>query len=165
MRWTIRDGRESDAAAIRNVVEQAFDGHARSDGTEPDIVERLGAERKPVLSLVAEEDDAIIGHIAFSPVAISDGTIGWYGLGPASVTPERQGDGVGSSLVCHGLLRIKDDAAMGCVVLGKPDFYARFGFACDPDLTFPGVPPKYFQRLRFGGPEPRGEVRYCAAFG
>ncbi|MGB3167629.1 MAG: N-acetyltransferase [Alteraurantiacibacter sp.] len=165
MRWAIRVEREGDAAAIRNVVERAFEGHEHSDSTEPEIVERLRAEREPVLLLIAEEDGAIIGHIAFSPVDISDGTIGWHGLGPVSVAPQRQGDGVGSSLIRHGLLRIKDDGAMGCVVLGEPAFYARFGFACDPDLTFPGVPPEYLQRLRFGGAEPRGEVRYCAAFG
>ena len=165
MRWAIREEREDDAAAIRAVVERAFDGHEHSDGSEPDIVERLRAERFPTLSLVAEDNGTIIGHIAFSPVTIADGTGGWFGLGPVSVEPERQGEGVGSSLVRHGLNRMKDDGAMGCVVLGDPAFYARFGFACDPALVFPGVPAEYFQRLRFGGPAPHGEVRYCAAFG
>ena len=165
MSWQAREERQGEEAAIRALVERAFAGHAHSDGTEPDIVERLRQERSPTLSLVVEDGGRIVGHIAFSPVTISDGTIGWFGLGPVSVEPDRQNDGIGSALCRQGLLRIKADGAMGCVVLGDPEYYARFGFACDPDLTFPGVPPEYFQRLRFGGPEPRGEVRYSPAFG
>lgn len=165
MNFAIRDECPGDAAAIAQVIEQAFDGHAHSDGTEPDIVERLRRERVPAISLVGENDGAIIGHIALSPVTISDGTTGWFGLGPLSVAPDRQKEGIGSALCRHGLRRIRDAGAMGCVVHGPPSFYARFGFACDPQLVFPGVPAEYFQRLRFAGPTPQGEVRYCAAFG
>ncbi|RJY09417.1 GNAT family N-acetyltransferase [Aurantiacibacter aquimixticola] len=165
MSCSIRDEAACDADAIRGVVERAFAGHAHSDGTEPDIVERLRRDRSPSVSLVAEDAGNIVGHIAFSPVTIDDGAIGWFGLGPVSVDPYRQGEGIGSALCRHGLLRIREQGAMGCVVLGDPGFYARFGFACDPALTFPGVPPEYFQRLRFGGRAPRGEVTYAPAFG
>ncbi len=147
------------------MVERAFENHAHSSGTEPDIIERLRRDRVPMLSLVAEQNGALVGHIAFSPVAIADGAKRWYGLGPLSVEPAVQNGGIGKALCEVGLARLRSEGAAGCTVLGNPDYYARFGFAHDPALIFPGVPAEYFQRVVFTGDPPAGEVSYAQAFG
>ncbi len=165
MTLLIRPEAAGEEQAIGQLIARAFEGHVHSDGTEPDIVERLRKEREPMLSLVAERGGAICGHVAFSPVTISDGTTGWFGLGPLSVEPACQHQGIGSALVREGIARLRADGATGCVVLGEPDYYGRFGFAHDPALLFPGVPGPYFQRVVWSGATPQGDVSYSPAFG
>lgn len=113
---------------------------------------------------MADHGGQIVGHIAFSPVTISDRAIGWFGLGPVSVQPEWQGRGIGSALIRRGLAELQDRRAMGVVLLGEPEYYARFGFEHDPQLTYPGPPPEYFQRLVLSGSPPVGAVGYAPAF-
>ncbi len=72
--------------------------------------------------------------------------------------------GIGSLLMRDALRRLRERGAAGCVLLGNPAYYARFGFMPEPSLVLPGVPPEYFQALRFDGPWPRGVVTYHAAF-
>ena len=166
MAWTIRDERPGDEAAIAALTAAAFHDVEHSDGSESAIVERLRAAGDLAISLVAENlDRAVIGHVAFSPVAISDGTPRWYGLGPCSVIPLRQRAGIGSALISEGIERLRQMDAGGCVVLGDPAYYRRFGFGHDPALTYPGPPPEYFQRLVLSGPAPQGTVSYAPAFG
>lgn len=160
----IRAERAGDEAAIRDLTARAFADAAHSDGTEADVVDRLRVAGALTLSLVAEQDGAIIGHAAFSPVTIDDAP-GWYGLGPISVDPRRQSAGIGGALITEGFARLRTMGAPGCVVLGDPAYYARFGFAHDPVLTYPGPPPQYFQRIVFDGPAPAGIVTYHQAFG
>ena len=163
--WTIRDERPGDEAAIAALTEIAFRSVRHSDGSEAAIIERLRAAGDLALSLVAENlDQAIIGHVAFSRVAISDGTPGWYGLGPISVIPLRQRAGIGGALATEGLARLREVGAGGCVVLGDPQYYRPLGFEHDPRLVFPGPPPEYFQRLALRGSPPQGTVRYAPAF-
>ena len=107
----------------------------------------------------------MVGHVAFSPVRIEGVDLGWLGLGPVSVAPSAQRRGIGTALVEAGLARIRADGAAGCVVLGDPAFYRRFGFTADPALRYGDVPPAYFQSQRFRGPAPRGAVAYHPAFG
>jgi putative acetyltransferase len=148
------------------VIEKAFRTAPHADGTEHLLVGRLRDAGGLAVSLVAEAADGkMLGHIAFSPVTIGDGTQAWYGLAPVSVVSERQGEGLGTALIDAGLGRLRQLDAGGCVVLGEPAFYSRFGFANDAALTFPGPPPEYFQRLVLRGDAPRGEVRYSPAFG
>ena len=160
----IREERAGDEASTRRVTELAFAGAAHSDGTEVDIVERLREGRALAMSLVADDEGAIVGHVAFSPVAI-EGTHGWFGLGPVAVAPVRQGHGIGHALIAKGLAGLRAQGAKGCVVLGDPGYYARFGFAHDPALAYPGPPPHYFQVLVFDGRSAVGIVRYHPAFG
>jgi putative acetyltransferase len=162
--WIVRPERRGDEGAIRGVIEEAFAGHPHSDGREPAIVDQLRAAGDLAESLIAESAGDIVGHVAFSPVVISDGSPGWFGLGPLSVLPSRQSEGIGSGLVWEGFTRLRRLGAQGCVVLGDPEYYARFGFAHSSALTYPGPPPRYFLRLVWGGPRPAGEVRYAAAF-
>lgn len=116
------------------------------------------------ISLVAAEHDEILGHVAISPVSISSGVTGWYGLGPISVRPDRQGKGIGSALMWAALQQLRQQGAAGCVVLGDPAYYGRFGFKAHPGLELPDVPPEYFQALSFTGELPVGVVKYAAAF-
>lgn len=161
----VRSERPGDADAIRALTAAAFAGMAHSDGSEPRIVDRLRADGDLALSLVAEDGGAIVGHIALSPVTITDGAQGWYGLGPVSVMPRRQRAGIGGAMIEAGLAELRDRGARGVVLLGDPGYYARFGFAHDPALIYAGPPPKYFQCLLLAGDMPAGEVRYAPGFG
>lgn len=165
MSAVIRPERAGDERAIHEVVRSAFDGHPHSDGSEPGIVGTLRADGDLAISLVAEDGGEIVGHVAFSPVAISDGSAGWFGLGPVAVAPQRQREGIGAALIEQGLALLRERAASGCVVLGDPVYYGRFGFLHDPALTYPGPPPEYFQRLVIGASGASGVVTYAPAFG
>ncbi|MEG3791835.1 N-acetyltransferase [Lysobacter sp. CCNWLW3] len=161
---SIRDERAGDIGAIRAVVAAAFAGHPHSRQTEHHIVDALRAADALSLSLVAERDGEVLGHVAFSPVAIGDGSPGWYGLGPVAVAPAQQRHGIGRALIEAGLARLRALDAAGCVVAGDPAYYARFGFAANADLRYPGLPPEYFMALPLAGASARGEVAYHAAF-
>ena len=104
-----------------------------------------------------------MGHIAFSPVTISDGAADWYGLGPVAVLPEMQGRGIGAALIQAGLAELKARGAAGCVVMGDPAYYGRFGFAATAALTYPGVPPEYFMAQAFTQ-SAKGRVAYHEGF-
>lgn len=160
----VRPEARIDIADIRTLVAKAFEGVPHSAGTEGAIIDALRKDAALTVSLVAEHEAEIVGHVAFSPVEIEGKTLDWYGLGPIAVAPERQRLGIGSALVEAGLERIRRLGAAGCVVLGDPAYYSRFGFKTDPDLLFPGVPAEYFQRLDFGKVELKGVVVYHPAF-
>lgn len=95
----IRSEEPADRSAIREVVRQAFAQAPHSSGTEPVIVDKLREKGALTLSLVAVEGAQIVGHIGVSPVIIAEAPGMWFGLGPVSVRPSRQGKGVGSSMV------------------------------------------------------------------
>lgn len=160
----IRAERPEDVEAIRSVTLQAFAEAPEGGHIEAAIIDALRAADGLALSLVAVEEGRLAGHIAFSAVRIDGSTEGWYGLGPLSVTPDRQRRGIGQALVREGLRLLRQRHAQGCVLLGDPAYYRRFGFASDPVLRFGDVPTGYFQRLVFRGTPPEGEVRYHPAF-
>ncbi|MGV8174643.1 MAG: GNAT family N-acetyltransferase [Methanothrix sp.] len=161
----IRSERDADANSIAEVTAAAFETLEISNHTEQFIIEALRAAGALKLSLVAELDGQVIGHIAFSPVSISDGTANWYGLGPVSVLPEFQRQGVGKALIGEGLSRLKDMNAGGCCLVGHPEYYVKFGFQNMPGLVLEGVPPEVFFALSFDGHAPRGSVAFHEAFG
>lgn len=170
MSVVIRAERPGDEPAIRAVTREAFATAEHSSGTEQLIVDALRARRRLTGSCVAERDGTVVGHVAISPVTISPGpddaeqhVIGWYGLGPVSVLPEHQGQGIGTALVRAALDAIAGE--QGCVVLGDPGYYGRFGFRAEASVVLPGVPPEVFQVLRLAATEiPRGTVAYDEAF-
>lgn len=161
---TIRGERPGDTEQIAKVTRDAFAGHPHGSHTEHFIVDALRRANALTVSLVAEISGIVVGHIAFSPVAISDGSSAWYGLGPVSVASAFQGQGIGQKLVVRGLEQLRKKGARGCVLLGEPIFYRRFGFACNPDLWLAGAPPEFFQSLPFGAEYAKGEVTYHVAF-
>lgn len=160
----VRSETPDEAGAIRRLTDVAFAGAEHSSGTEGAIVDALRRGGALTLSLVAEEDVRILGHAAFSPVTIDGRSGDWFGLGPVSVDPDRQGEGIGATLIRAGLEALKARGAAGCVVLGDPAYYGRFGFSAEHALRYPGVPEVYFQSMVFAGEPPVGEVAYDPAF-
>lgn len=160
----IRPERPEDVAGIHAVTVAAFLAAPHTSHTEQFIVRDLRRAGQLAVSLVAAFRGQVIGHVAISPVAISDGSRDWYGLGPVSVSPEFQRRGLGSRLVREALTRLRVAGGQGCVLVGEPAYYARFGFRAEPTLELPGVPPQYFQALRFAGEMPSGRVTFHAAF-
>jgi putative acetyltransferase len=160
----IRRETDSDVDAITEVTIAAFEALEISNHTEQFIIEALRACEALTVSLVAELDGRVIGHVAFSPVTISDGTRNWYGLGPVSVVPEHQCKGIGTAMIQEGLAELKDLNARGCCLVGHPDYYRRFGFKNVPGLLHPGVPEEVFLALSFDGYSPEGTVTFHEAF-
>jgi putative acetyltransferase len=160
----IRDEAAGDPDAIGAVVTAAFRGMPFSRQTEAAIVDALRRSGNLALSLVTESQGEVVGYIAFSPVDIGGLSRGWFGLGPVAVRPDRQRQGIGAALIRDGLERLERQGAGGCVVLGEPAYYRRFGFRAISGLHLADVPPEYFLALPFGDEIPSGEVRYAAAF-
>ncbi len=164
MNLKIRNENNGDIDAIDKVTIEAFLNAPHTDHTEQYIVRELRKSDALSISLVAEHQGEVIGHVAISPVTISDGATGWFGLGPISVSPNNQRSGVGSKLMLSALEALKDSGASGCVLLGDPAYYSRFGFKPESCIVYPDVPPEYFQAIQFSGLLPNGTVTYREAF-
>lgn len=160
----IRDETASDTTTIRDVTAAAFASMEISDHTEQFVIEALRSAGALALSLVAEMEGQVVGHIAFSPVMVSDGSEDWYGLGPVSVVPEHQCKGIGKALIWEGLARVKGMGARGCCLVGHPEYYPQFGFINPDGLFVEGVPPEAFFALVFDGNLPQGEVTFHEGF-
>ena len=160
----VRDETPGDAVVITKVTVAAFETLEISNHTEQFIVEALRSARALTLSLVAEMDGLVVGHIAFSPVTISDGTQNWYGLGPVSVLPMYQRMGIGKALIQEGLSRLKNLDAKGSCLVGHPTYYRKFGFENVVGLNIEGVPQEVFFALSFDGRIPHGHVMFHDAF-
>jgi putative acetyltransferase len=160
----IRNEMDDDVSTITEVTIAAFKTLAISNHTEQFIIEALRAADALTVSLVAEVNGRVIGHIAFSPVTISDGTPNWYGLGPVSVLPEHQRRGIGKALIWEGLSRLKELNARGCCLVGHPDYYKKFGFKNISGLMLEGVPQEVFFTLSFDGHTPQGTVTFHEGF-
>jgi putative acetyltransferase len=134
---TIRHEKPEDIPAIRIVNERAFGRVA-----EANLVDALRRNGKATISLVAEDDGRIVGHILFSQVTVEAGERDLVGVGlaPMAVVPERQNQRIGSMLMEHGLKRCREEGHPFVVVLGHPDYYPRFGFV--PASSF-GIKSEY----------------------
>ncbi|MCF7751300.1 N-acetyltransferase [Bacillus subtilis subsp. subtilis] len=160
----IRHERPGDRDALHALTRDAFADADHSSHTEQFIVDALRQAGALTVSLVAEDADGIVGHLALSPVHLSDGSPHWFGLGPISVAPEKQRRGIGSALMHAAIEALQHRQAAGCVVLGDPAYYRRFGFEADPRLRLPGIPAEFFQSRRLRGDSPDADVRYHDAF-
>ena len=164
MHVQIRSETPEDVDGIQALTACAFLNAPHTSHTEHHIVAALRRAGKLSVSLVAAANGTLIGHVAISPVSISDGASGWFGLGPISVLPQYQRQGIGSRLMREALRTLSERGATGCVVLGEPEYYGRFGFRSDPHLVLPGVPPQYFLALALASSKPRGTVDYHEGF-
>lgn len=160
----IRHETAADIAAIDEVTIAAFQTLAISNHTEQFIIGALRAAGALTLSLVAEVKRQVVGHVAFSPVTISDGSQNWFGLGPVSVSPEYQRQGIGQALIKEGLSQLKALGGQGCCLVGDPNYYKRFGFQNIPGLIHEGVPQEVFLALALNGHVPQGVVVFHEGF-
>jgi putative acetyltransferase len=160
----IRAETASDLDAIYEITVAAFKNHPISNQTAQFITAALRAADALTISLVAEDGGQLVGHIAFSPVTISDGTEGWYGIGPVSVLPERQRQGIGTALINAGLASLKDLHGRGCALVGDPNYYTRFGFRNIPRLVHEGIPQEVFLCMPFTDAIPQGIVTFHQSF-
>ena len=160
----IRSETDADVSAIAEVTVAAFKTLAISNHTEQFIIAALRAAKALTVSLVAEVNGRVVGHVAFSPVTISDACPNWYGLGPVSVLPEYQRQGIGNALIQEGLSRLKRLNAQGCCLVGHPEYYKRFGFKNIPGLVHEGIPQEVFLALSLVGQVPQGLVEFHKGF-
>ena len=159
----VREERDADHAAVFALVQEAFADRPFSSGTEGPILERLRADGDLTLALVAERDGDLVGHIAFSPVRIGGERL--LALGPVAARRDLRGQGIGTALIETGLACLKDRGAVGCVLVGDPGYYGRFGFRGDIGLTHNGLPGRVVQGLFWDGRARAGELLYAPAFG
>lgn len=162
----IRAERQADISSIRAVNQAAF-----TTSAEVDLVDALRARAQPIVSLVADEDGTIVGHIMFSPVTLlPHPDLRIMGLAPMAVVPARQRRRIGSALVQEGLERCRELGFAAVVVLGHAEYYPRFGFTpasrfslrCEYD-----VPDDVFMAIELDAGTLHGRsgtIRYHAAF-
>ncbi len=160
----IRDETTDDHGQIRRVTIDAFANSEFGHSGEADLVDTLRLNSTNLLSLVACAENEVVGHILFTPVLIRTSQTESHGMGlaPLSVTPERQNNGIGSSLVTAGLDRLFANACPFVVVLGLPEYYDRFGFRLASQFRirhgFPGIPQDVFFLKR----NPQGAITTLA---
>jgi putative acetyltransferase len=157
---TIRPEIPADRPAIHAVNHSAF---AQPD--EADLVDRLRAEGAVLLSLVADQNSTIVGHILFTRMHVADTPA--VALAPVAVDPARQRQGIGAALIRRGIDLLRDSGERIVIVVGHPAYYARFGFTATTGIEHP-FPPDVFMALELtpGALENvRGAVRYPPAFG
>jgi putative acetyltransferase len=160
----IRAEKVSDIAAIRRVVTAAFAGVIHSNHKESLLVDELRNSTALSVSMVAEYHGQIVGHVAFSPVTVDGHLCDWYGLAPLAVLPVYQRRGIGTRLVTAGLESLRVIGAEGCVVLGEPEYYRRFGFFARAEMIFENIPAQFFLAQSFSGAYPCGKIDYHRAF-
>ena len=160
----IRPERQGDQPAIHDLTRRAFAPMPYSDGDEQYLLDALRDAGALSVSLVAERAGAIVGHVAFSPAFPADGSPGWYALGPVSAEPDLQKRGIGSRLIETGLDRLRARGAAGCILVGDPAYYRRFGFRLRPDRAPEDQPKDYFQMLPLGDAEPDCTVDFHPVF-
>jgi putative acetyltransferase len=162
----VRDEQPGDREHVRTVNEAAF---GRRD--EADLIESLRREGAVLVSLVAEIENTIIGHILFSRLTIetAEGPIAAVALAPMAVLPQHQRQGIGGKLIRHGLAKLREGGERIVIVLGHRDYYPRFGFSCEKASVLASpFPPESFMALELAAGAldgVRGSVRYPAAFG
>jgi len=156
----IRLEKSSDHETIYDLTQTAFAPMPHSQGDEGDCINTLRADGDLALSLVAEDAGRVIGHVAFSPVFMDGKFADWQGLGPVSVLPGLQKTGIGSALIKTGLAEIRKNGAKGCVLIGDPAYYVRFGFAGDGRLSYRDLSSEFVQWLAFGNEKPSGILTF-----
>ena len=165
MEILIRPETPANHTAIHDVTQRAFAPMPYSDGDEQLLIGKLRDAGALALSLVAESDGVVVGQVTFSPAFAADGSPGWYALGPVSVEPVLKHQGIGDQLIRAGIAWLQDQHAAGCILIGNPAYYSRFGFRVFSELAPKGMPAEYYQILPLRVAEPDMVVRFHPLFG
>ncbi|WP_373490307.1 GNAT family N-acetyltransferase [Parasphingorhabdus sp.] len=164
MTLIIRPEHPADHAAIRAVTQRAFAPMAYAGGNEQHLIDRFREAGALALSLVAERDGVVRGQATFTKAFAADGSAGWYALGPIAVEPDLQKQQIGSQLIEAGIADLRARDAAGCVLVGDPAYYRRFGFKPFPDLCPDGEPAEYFRILPLRVKAPQAVVSFHPLF-
>jgi putative acetyltransferase len=164
MDLTIRPEKPGDYAAIYDLTKRAFAPMPYADGDEQDLINQLRDAGALVISLVAELEGRVVGHVAISPAFPADGSDGWYALGPVSAEPELKHQGIGSAIISAGIDMLRARDAAGCVLVGNPAYYSRFGFLSFANLCPDGEPAEFYQILPLRIAEPNAVVAFHPLF-
>lgn len=174
MNIIVRQEQKTDYDIVFEIIEDAFNSMPFSDGSEGELVFRLrkSANFEPRLSLVAEDDGMLVGHILFTPIHIVDGEnkVVSLSLAPVSVLPEYQRKGIGSQLIKEGHSIARELGYESVFVLGHPEYYPYFGYepSTNWNISSPfDVPAEYFMaiELKPGAlKEAKGTVVYPKEF-
>jgi putative acetyltransferase len=155
-----------DQAAVYHINELAFE-----NGSEAALVDKLRISCDDYLAFVAVDQDAVVGHILFTPATLDNSVFVGMGLAPMAVLPSHQRKGIGSLLIQHGVKHLSESGCPFIIVLGHPEYYPRFGFelASNYKLSsqWEGVPDEAFMALVFNKdalPKVGGIARYRAEF-
>mgnify|MGYP000341998762 CR=1 FL=1 len=151
----IRPEHPNDAQTIGMLTAEAFAPMGFSDGTEGTLVENMRDAGDLTLSLVAELDGKIIGHVAFSPASVSETDGEWFALGPISVALAHQRKGIGRALTFAGLAELCRLGAAGCILTGNPAVYQKMCFTSDGGLHHQGTADRHVHWRILNGPPPR----------
>ena len=160
----VRDERPEDFGAVVDLTKRALAPKPFAAGDEQALIGKLRDVGALTISLVAELDGKVAGHVAFSPALAKNGSQGWFALGPISVEPYLQKQGIGGRLIREGLARLFQMDAAGCIVLGDPAYYPRFGFRPFPQFAPEGEPAEYFMILPMRVDEPACVLEFHPAF-
>jgi putative acetyltransferase len=160
----IRTERPDDHIAIHDITKRAFAPMPFADGDEQELIGKLRDADALALSLVAEMDGIVVGQITLTPAFAADNSPGWFALGPIAVAPEHQSQGIGGQLIRAGTEWMGEQDAAGCVLVGNPAYYSRFGFVPFPALAPHGEPAEYFQILPLRVYEPSVVVGFHPLF-
>ena len=164
MEILIRPETPADYAAIHDVTQRAFAPMPYAVGDEQLLIGKLRDAGALALSLVAESDGVVVGQITFSPAFATDGSAGWYALGPVSVEPTLKHQGIGGQLIRAGIAWLREQNAAGCVLIGNPAYYSRFGFRVFSELAPAGMPAEYYQMLPLALEKPNVIVEFHPLF-
>jgi putative acetyltransferase len=164
LRVEIRSERPEDIRAIYDLIKRAFAPMAFARGDEQDLIDVVRDAGALSILLVAEIGSRIVGHVAFTPAKAADNTQGWFELGPVAVEPELQRKGIGHQLINEGLGKLREWNAAGCIVVGDPNYYQRFGFLPFPALAPASQPPEYFMMLPLMESQPKSVVDFHPIF-
>ena len=160
----IREERSSDYEVIYALVKEAFASMPYAGGDEQDLINVLRSNRALVLALVAELNDVVVGHIAFSIARLVDSDQLLWALGPVAVAPKFQNRGIGAMLIEEGLRRACAASVIGCVLTDSPDYYRRFGFELAPNNVPPQESAEFFMLKLLSDTVPPGPIHFNPAF-
>ena len=155
----IRPEEPKDHRAIFEVTQRAFAPMPFAVGDEQNLINVLRDMGALSLSLVAEQQGRVVGHVALSPVTHTSGEEGWFGLGPISVEPALQREGIGGMLISEAKAWLKSRKARGCILVGDTKYLSRHGFRPSPAHTPEKEPPEYFMVLPLDGATPAGRFQ------